>query len=412
MNQQNIPKLRFKGFEGEWIEERLKKITNLISGYAFKSEYFSNAGKKLITPKNFTKYGELNFDIGNTKHTTECCDQKYYCKNGDLLVLLTDLTPSCELLGKPALIKNENEEILLNQRIVKVNTDELNLNKNFLLYFLLRDEWHKRVKETASGTTVRHSSNKIIQDTQILYPSLQEQQKIASFLGKADELVNNLKQQKENLEKYKKGMMQKIFAQEIRFKDENGKEFEEWKELKLGSLCNYRNGDSFETNVVDNGKYNLITLNSIDITGNLKNKHKTVDCANWYLEKDDLIMVLSDVAHGDFLGLVDIIPCDDKYVLNQRMGLLRVKNSSNDVFFLKLLINKNQKYFKLYGQGSSQKNLSKGDILNFKIKLPELKEQQKIAEFFTSIDKIIDSKQEQIAEAEKWKKGLMQGLFV
>ena len=75
--------------------------------------------------------------------------------------------------------------------------------------------------------------------------------------------------------------------------------------------------------------------------------------ADWYLKKNDLIMVLSDVAHGNFLGLVDIISEDHKYVLNQRMGLLRKKSDKMNLNFLRRYINHNQRYFKLHGQGSS-----------------------------------------------------------
>ena len=206
-------------------------------------------------------------------------------------------------------------------------------------------------------------------------------------------------------------MMQKIFSQEIRFTD-NGKDFPGWEEKKLGKICEYKNGGSFEKNVIKNGKYSLITLNSIDINGSLKSNHKTVNKADWFLKKNDLIMVLSDVAHGNFLGLVDIIPKNDRYVLNQRMGLLRKTDDQVDLDFLRIYINNNQRYFKLHGQGSSQQNLSKGDIQKFKINLPSLSEQQKIADFLTSIDNLIKSKQQQITQAQGWKKGLMQGLFV
>ena len=270
----------------------------------------------------------------------------------------------------------------------------------------------KQFLTKANGSTFLEISGKEIRKISSFFPTHPEQQKIAEFLRATDEWIENLKKQKKFFETYKKGMMQKIFSQEIRFKDNNGNKFQNWEEMNLGDVCEYKNGGAFENNIVNNGKYNLINLNSIDITGKLKNKHKTVDNADWYLKKDDLVMVLSDVAHGDFLGLVDIIPENDKYVLNQRMGLLRKKDDRVDLNFLRAYINKQQHYFKLHGQGSSQQNLSKGDILKFEIPVPHLSEQQKIAEFLTSIDKVIESKQQQIVSAERWKKGLMQRMFV
>jgi len=184
-----------------------------------------------------------------------------------------------------------------------------------------------------------------------------------------------------------------------------------WEKNRLESICDYKNGGSFENNLVENGKYNLITLNSVDITGNLKDVHKTVGSADWYLQKNDIVMVLSDVAHGNFLGLVDIIPENDKYVLNQRMGLLRKKDDSVDLKFLRAYINKSQYYFKLHGQGSSQQNLSKGDILKFIILLPKLPEQEKLVEFLESTDKWIKNLKAQKESFESYKKGMVQKLF-
>lgn len=122
-------------------------------------------------------------------------------------------------------------------------------------------------------------------------------------------------------------------------------------------------------------------------------------------------MVLSDVAYGNFLGLTDIIPENNKYVLNQRMGLLRKKDRNANLKFLQIYINKKQRYFKLHGQGSSQQNLSKGDILKFKISLPEVGEQQKIASFLTAVDEKITKLEEKKKGFEKYKKGVMRAIF-
>ncbi len=99
--QMNVPKLRFSEFSKELKQLELGSVVSLQSGFAFSSEFFGNDGRKLVTPKNFTKIGFGSFELENTKFTTEEADEKYVCKSGDLLVLLTDLTPSCELLGKP-----------------------------------------------------------------------------------------------------------------------------------------------------------------------------------------------------------------------------------------------------------------------------------------------------------------------
>ncbi len=186
---------------------------------------------------------------------------------------------------------------------------------------------------------------------------------------------------------------------------------EGWKENILGSICQYWNGASHEAAVIENGEFFLISLNSLDIEGNLKTDMKRVSYSDNSLQKDDLVMVLSDVAHGNFLGLTDIIP-NSCFVLNQRMAGLRLKKSSfANVYFLRIFINKNQHYFKKNGQGSSQLNLSKSSVTDFPILLPNLPEQQKIAACLTSLDALITAQSEKVAHLKVHKKGLMQQLF-
>jgi restriction endonuclease S subunit len=207
---ETVPKLRFPEFRDKWQKDKLENVTDLQSGYAFQSDFFSNEGMKLVTPKNFTKDGYGSFIEENTKYTTEEVDSKYLCKEGDLLVLLTDLTPSCELLGKPLLLKREDGEVLLNQRIVRV-ISKGSIELRFLLYFFSTEKYHKRIKNTATGSTVRHSSNTIIANTEIYFPPKDEQQKIASYLSSIDELITAQTEKIEELKEHKKGLMQGLF---------------------------------------------------------------------------------------------------------------------------------------------------------------------------------------------------------
>ncbi len=207
--------LRFKADDGsefgEWEEVRLGNLVDLTSGFAFKSDFFSEDGNKLITPKNFTTTGKANFTDTNTKWTTEISDKKYICRPNDLLVLLTDLTQSCELLGKPILLSQDDGNVLLNQRIVKIIPNR-KLEKPFLLYLLLTDDFHELIVSTASGTTVKHSSNKVLQNFHFYLPCLEEQTKIANFLSAIDQKIEVVAQQIEQAKQWKKGLLQQMFV--------------------------------------------------------------------------------------------------------------------------------------------------------------------------------------------------------
>ena len=208
---ESVPKRRFRKFKKQWGETVLSKFINLQSGYAFKSEYFSEKGEKLLIPKNFTKTGYAHFSDENTKYTTEEYDARYVCRKGDLLLLLTDLTPSCELLGRPLLLTESDGNVLLNQRIARVIVKK-EINLRFLLYLFSTASFRKRIINTATGSTVRHSSNKIVLSTKIRIPEIpDEQQEVADCLSVLDEVIAAQTQKLNKLKYHKKGLMQQLF---------------------------------------------------------------------------------------------------------------------------------------------------------------------------------------------------------
>lgn len=207
------PRLRFPEFReaGEWSTTTLGKHIRLQSGFAFSSGYFGSKGQKLVTPKNFTKFGIGNFDESISKYTTEEALQKYICKSGDLLVLLTDLTPTCELLGKPLEVSEQDGKVLLNQRISRVELVSNGVAKSFLRQFFLTESYSKFIVETAAGSTVKHSSNKVLLNMEVVFPRLEEQKRIADLLTSLDRLITAAIQELETLKTHKKGLMQQLF---------------------------------------------------------------------------------------------------------------------------------------------------------------------------------------------------------
>ncbi|HEL2059802.1 TPA: restriction endonuclease subunit S [Streptococcus suis] len=183
-----------------------------------------------------------------------------------------------------------------------------------------------------------------------------------------------------------------------------------WELRKLGELTSYRNGKGYEDNQSDFGKYELINLNSISIEGGLKPSGKFINSASETLNKNDLVMVLSDVGHGDLLGRVAIIPEDDRFVLNQRVALLR-NNDYADCKYLFSYINANQHYFKLQGAGSSQLNISKKAVENFVVHIPSPKEQSAIGTFFSTLDRHITLHQRKLDKLKSVKQAYLSEMF-
>ncbi|NRO07647.1 restriction endonuclease subunit S [Lactobacillus helveticus] len=184
----------------------------------------------------------------------------------------------------------------------------------------------------------------------------------------------------------------------------------DWEERKLASMTNYKNGKGHEDKQSTIGKFELINLNSISISGGLKHSGKFIDEADDILQKDDLVMILSDVGHGDLLGRVALIPEDDRFVLNQRVALLR-PNATADPQFLFSYINAHQYYFKARGAGMSQLNISKGSVENFISFVPIIEEQKKIGTFFKQLDNTIALHQRKLDLLKEQKKGYLQKMF-
>lgn len=207
------PRLRFPEFKnaGEWKLRPLGELVELQSGFAFSSSNFGREGRKLVTPKNFTKHGHGNFDESVSKYTTEDVPERFVCEPGDLLVLLTDLTPTCELLGKPLLLEEKDGTVLLNQRVARVEPSASKLEALFLKYVCLSETYSQRIIKTATGSTVKHSSNKVLQEMPLFHPALPEQQCIASCLSSLDALITAETQKLEALKTHKKGLMQQLF---------------------------------------------------------------------------------------------------------------------------------------------------------------------------------------------------------
>ena len=185
---------------------------------------------------------------------------------------------------------------------------------------------------------------------------------------------------------------------------------DDWEQRKLKEMTLYKNGTGHEDKQSSNGRYELINLNSVSIDGGLKSSGKFIEDSNETLKKNDLVMVLSDVGHGDLLGRVALIPTNNKFVLNQRVALLRPNGTINPKFLF-TCINAGQNYFKMNGAGSSQLNISREVVEKFEPFVPKKEEQQKISTIFESLDNLITLHQRKCDKLIELKKSLLEKMF-
>lgn len=373
----NIPALRFPGFLGEWEEKRLEKVSKFWNGKAHERDISENGKYIVVNSKFISRNGKVKKYSDN---------QASPLKKDDVAIVMSDI-PNGKAIGKCFLV-DQDEKYTLNQRIGGIKSKEI--ISSFLIRILNRNKYFLKFDNGVSQTNLRKDE---ILRCPAIFPSLLEQQKIASFLDSVDEWIQNLREQKKSLEKYKKGMMQKIFSQEIRFKNNDGKNFPEWEEKKFLDVfktistrnCQIKNAD-----ILAFGKYKVVDQSKNLVAGYSNDSSK--------LLKTTPIIIFGD--HTAILKYIDfdfVVGADGTKILN-------VKNKDK----LKFL------YYFLQANPINTEGYKRhySILKDKKILLPLLMEQQKIAEFLTSIDNLIESKQQQITQAEKWKKGLMQQMFV
>ena len=262
----------------------------------------------------------------------------------------------------------------------------------------------------SKGSTFLEVSSASVKSFEIPFTSSKEQAKIADCLGSLDDLIGAVADKIEALKEYKKGLMQQLFPSEgkttpaLRFP-----EFQntgEWRDTTLREEVYYENVKAHENDINKVGQYIVVNSKFISTDGEVV---KYTDNPSCLAEKGDILMVLSDVPNGRAIAKCFIVDSDDKYTVNQRICKLKSKKTIG--LLLYYIINRNP-FLLAFDDGIKQTNLKKDDVLNCPFRLPkEAKEQQRIADSFSSIDDLISAEVDKLDQLKAHKKGLMQQLF-
>ena len=286
---------------------------------------------------------------------------------------------------------------------IKVIKSKDTIDGNFLYQALL-------VCPVVQEEYKRHFS--ILKQKEVFFPSIKsgEQQKIADCLSSLDELIEATTQKVEALIEHKRGLMQRLFpakgknVPDLRFPEFQGKT--EWQSTLLGAVVDYENGRAHENEIDEDGDFIVVNSKFISTDGKVVKRTNTPYCL---AEKEDILMVLSDVPNGRAIAKCFFVDQSGKYTVNQRICKLRSKNVNSKLLFY--LINRNP-YFLSFDDGVKQTNLKKSEVLECPLMIPSSPiEQQKIADLLSSIDDLIIATEQRIKSLEKHKKGLMQQLF-
>ena len=309
----------------------------------------------------------------------------------DILMVMSDV-PNGKAIGKCFLV-DENNKYSLNQRICALRSKE---NSKYLYYILNRNSYFLKFDDGISQTNLK--KNEIL-DCPILLPILEEQQKIADFLSCVDTKISLTEEKLENLKIYKKGIMQKIFSQEIRFKDKNGNDYPEWEEKQVSNIFKITRGYVLSKTEIKNIKENNYiypVYSSQTLNNGLMGFYN-----QWLYENS-----ITWTTDGANAGTVKFR--EEKFYCTNVCGVL-ISEIYNNKCIAEILSLEAPKYVSYVGNPKLMNNVM-GKI---KIIIPlSLQEQQKIADFLSSIDDKIEKTENGLNELKGFKKGLLQKMFV
>jgi len=209
-----------------WEVVRLRTLIDIVHGYAFKGKFFTTDGPVVLTPGNFRLDGGLYWGK-RTKFTTEGYEESVILKCGDLVVVMTDLTPTAKLLGGPAFIP-EDKTILHNQRIGKIVLKNSRTTPEYLYRLFLSESFKLYMRQTATGSTVRHTSPTKIKDYEFGLPPLELQQEIIQIMDRFDAKIDVAERKINFLQDLFRTLLHELMTAETRV-DEI--ELKEWKNL-------------------------------------------------------------------------------------------------------------------------------------------------------------------------------------
>lgn len=405
----NFPALRFKEFSDNWEDSKLGEICEFLQGVQVDLEFqISNQKEGYIKFLRIENYTQNSLDF---RFIPINLSKNKFIDLDDIVVVRYGATAGFISRGHSGVLANN---------LFKIIPNENKLDKNYLFLLLKSDKVFKFFQLAMAGGAMPALSFKIVGVLPLSFPSLPEQTKVANFLTAVDEKITLLTQKADLLSQYKKGVMQQIFSQELRFKDDNGQEFPEWEEKTLGELYSITSSKRvFQNEWTKTGVPFYRAREVVKLSENGFVDNELFISTEMFLEyktkygvpqENDLI-----VTGVGTIGRMYVVKASDKfYFKDGNIIWFKVINNVADSQFIKQLFqspiikkqiegNASITTVGTYTIDSAKKTL---------IPYPSLPEQTKIANFLTAIDDKITTNQTQLNAVKQYKQGLLQQMFV
>ena len=405
----HIPQLRFPEFSGEWGRKLFNNIVDIIDGdrgvnYPKSNDFFNDEYCLFLSAKNVTKNG---FIFNETQFITKERDallRKGKLSRGDIVLTTRGTVGQFAFYSDDVLYDN----IRINSGMVLLRNNNDNLLNSYFFKACKSFQISRQIKIVAFGSAQPQLTVKEINKIKISLPAKPEQQKIAAFLTAVDNKIEQLSKKQELLDEYKKGLMQQIFSQAVRFRagdtpgqpllpngnSPSGSDFPNWEEKRLGDLCEITTGKLDANAMVEGGQYRFYT------------------CAKEYYKIDDYAFDTDAlIVSGNGANVGYIHHYQGKFNAYQRTYVL--DSFTDNIIFVKFVLDEylHKRIMKEKNEGNTP-YIVMGTLTDMKINLPSFSEQTKISNFLSSIDNKIEQVGKQLDESKQFKKALLQQMFV
>ena len=390
--------MRFSGFDDEWIEEKLGNLVQIKSG---------ECTKNLITGIDnsipYFKVEQLNNSLKYQIKTPYFINDKSKIVNKGSIIF--PKRGAAILLNK---IRILNQDSFMDTNLMTL-TPNNKLYNEFLYYFIYKENLSK----IADTTSIPQLNNKHIKPYPIKLPSFEEQLKISKFISSVDKKVSLLSQNLEIFNDFKKGLLQQIFTQKLRFVDFNNSS---WKDYKFKDLGTVKSGVGFSNKYQGHLDldYNFYKVSDMNLKGNEKVMTRSNNTIDDNLLKDigvKLIenpsIIFAKVGEAIFLNRKRI--AKQPFLIDNNMMAFS-PNENVDLEFMYYLATSIN--FGKYAQTGALPSYNASDIYSIKCKIPPIEEQKRIGKLLSLADNKIDFCSNQLNKTQEFKKGLLQQMFV
>ncbi len=409
MKTMNTPTLRFKEFSGAWEVKKLGDISSKIGSGSTPTggaEVYQTFGIPFIRSQN------VNNECLNLKDLVYISEEINNQMKGSIVKandVLLNITGAS--IGRTCVVPLDFDTGNVNQHVCIIRLSE-GYEPRFFHSYLSSERGQKSVLSFQVGSGREGLNFQAIRSFKIYSPTLLEQTKIANFLTTVDEKIAQLSQTAQLLTDYKKGVMQQIFSQQLRFKDDDGREFAEWEEKSLEAFLI----PEFREVEKPKGLYLAIGIRS-HCKGTFQrpdaDPEKNAMDNLFQVKEKDLIVNITFAWEG---AIAIVKKEDDGGLVSHRFPTYVFNEEiSNYKFFQYVFIRPRfREQLDLISPGGAGRNrvMSKKDFLKIKCELPCVEEQTKIANFLTAIDDKINHNQTQLDAMKQYKAGLLQQMFV